>query len=181
MFQNMFPSINVATMQLSSVRRVVLMHRESDTEKITFRHYLIQVKSIGVTRAVKRVLRTEIPDLARYDDISDYIMKEAYAQAESDVEDESGTNTIELSAPYPGRLNRPVAIKTNRDGGGAADCKTTTPHQRPTGLQRAVRLVEIGPRMTLSLLKIQDGFCAGEILHHAYSTSFSTFLLVFRC
>ena len=36
--------------------------------------------------------------------------------------------------------------------------------------QRSVRLVEIGPRVTLQLLKIQKGFCEGDVLYHKYST-----------
>ena len=36
--------------------------------------------------------------------------------------------------------------------------------------QRSVRLVEIGPRLTLQLLKVQKGFCEGDVLYHKYST-----------
>lgn len=32
------------------------------------------------------------------------------------------------------------------------------------------RLVEIGPRLTLKLLKVEEGICDGEVLHHAYIT-----------
>ena len=34
-------------------------------------------------------------------------------------------------------------------------------------VQRAVRLFEIGPRMDLELVKIQEGLCDGRILYHA--------------
>jgi len=30
------------------------------------------------------------------------------------------------------------------------------------------RLTEIGPRMTLQLIKIEEGVCSGEILYHEY-------------
>ena len=30
------------------------------------------------------------------------------------------------------------------------------------------RLTEIGPRMTLQLIKIDEGVCSGEILYHEY-------------
>jgi len=34
--------------------------------------------------------------------------------------------------------------------------------------QRAVKLQEIGPRMELKLMKIQEGFCEGNVIYHAY-------------
>lgn len=36
--------------------------------------------------------------------------------------------------------------------------------------KRAVKLHELGPRMTLRLIKIQDGLCAGEVIHHEFIT-----------
>lgn len=35
--------------------------------------------------------------------------------------------------------------------------------------QSAIRLTELGPRMTLSLIKIEQGFCEGDVLHHEFS------------
>ena len=34
----------------------------------------------------------------------------------------------------------------------------------------SARLKEIGPRMTLTLVKILDGFCAGDSLYHKFDT-----------
>lgn len=34
--------------------------------------------------------------------------------------------------------------------------------------QRAVKLSEIGPRMELKLMKIQEGFCEGNVIYHSY-------------
>ena len=34
--------------------------------------------------------------------------------------------------------------------------------------QNAIRLTEIGPRMTLELVKIEEGLCDGEVLYHTY-------------
>jgi ribosome biogenesis protein SSF1/2 len=34
----------------------------------------------------------------------------------------------------------------------------------------AVRLTEIGPRLTLSLTKVERGICEGDVLYHAYKT-----------
>lgn len=34
--------------------------------------------------------------------------------------------------------------------------------------QSAIRLTEIGPRMTMELVKIEDGLCDGEVLYHTH-------------
>jgi ribosome biogenesis protein SSF1/2 len=33
--------------------------------------------------------------------------------------------------------------------------------------KRAIKLTELGPRLNLKLIKIQDGFCAGEVIYHS--------------
>ena len=40
--------------------------------------------------------------------------------------------------------------------------------------EAAVKLTEIGPRMNLTLMKVEDGFCAGEVRplpHQSVSTT----------
>jgi ribosome biogenesis protein SSF1/2 len=37
--------------------------------------------------------------------------------------------------------------------------------------QNAVRLHELGPRLTLSLVKVQEGFCDGQVLYHQFGTN----------
>lgn len=34
--------------------------------------------------------------------------------------------------------------------------------------QSAIRLTEIGPRMTMELVKIEEGLCDGEVLYHSH-------------
>lgn len=36
------------------------------------------------------------------------------------------------------------------------------------GGQSAVRLVELGPRLTFQLVKVEDGLLDGEVLYHRY-------------
>ena len=62
--------------------------------------------------------------------------------SESDVED-AGESTVTLADKYIGRGNRKSE-------------------------ERAIRLVELGPRMKLSVNKIQEGFNEGEVLYHSF-------------
>ncbi|GAA5797669.1 hypothetical protein HPULCUR_003060 [Helicostylum pulchrum] len=143
MLQNMFPSVDVQTMQLSEARRVLLFNYNEDTGTIDMRHYSIGVKATGVSKSIKRVINTNLPNLGDYEDISDYVLKEAII-SESDIED-GPESTVTLSQDYPGRNNR-------------------------RNEQRAVRLHELGPRMTLELTKVENGMCGGEVLYHRYIT-----------
>ncbi|KAI8144861.1 Brix domain-containing protein [Fennellomyces sp. T-0311] len=141
MLQNMFPSIDVQTVQLSQTRRVLLFNYNEDTGMIDLRHYAIGVKATGISKSIKRIINTDVPDLSNYDDISDYVLKEAIV-SESDVED-GPDSVVTLAQNYPGRNNR------KND-------------------QRAVRLQELGPRLTLDLIKVENGLCGGEVLYHKY-------------
>ncbi|KAI9145737.1 Brix domain-containing protein [Paraphysoderma sedebokerense] len=143
MFQNMLPPINVQTMQLAEARRLLLINYNSETNTLDFRHYSIDVKPIGISKAVKRVIFSDIPDLHKYSDISDYVERNAYP-ADSDMSDvEDPSNQITLPQNYVGRNNKKSE-------------------------QRAIKLKELGPRMKLTLVKIQDGFCEGEVLFHQF-------------
>ncbi|KAJ2581498.1 rRNA-binding ribosome biosynthesis protein [Coemansia sp. RSA 1836] len=142
MLQNMFPAINPSTMHLSDARRVVLFNYNEATGMVDFRHFTIVVKPVGVTKGVKRVIMAKnLPSLAGFDDISEYVLREAFA-SESDVED-GPENSVTLPQDYVGRGN------TKNE-------------------QRAIRLLELGPRMELRLMKIEGGLCEGDILYHNY-------------
>ncbi|ORE21092.1 Brix-domain-containing protein [Rhizopus microsporus] len=141
MLQNMFPSIDVQTIQLSQAKRVLLFNYNEDTQQIDVRHYSIGVKATGVSKSIKRVVNTDLPNLGDFEDISDYILKEAIV-SESDVED-------------------------------GPESTVTLPDQRRNE-QRAVRLYEIGPRMTLELVKVENGICGGEVLYHRYGNQNDT-------
>ena len=135
MFQSMFPTVNVNTVKLSDVRRVVLCHYNREQDIVEIRHYAVTAKLVGVNKAVKRLIRSEVPDLSKYKDISEFIMRDGGA-SDTEIEEDS---VVTLGQNYRGHK------KDNR---------------------RALQLVEIGPRLRLTLVKILDGFCAGKTLYH---------------
>ncbi|KAG9288195.1 hypothetical protein G9A89_020501 [Geosiphon pyriformis] len=141
MFQNMFPPINVKTMQLSEARRVVLFSYNNETNRIDFRHYNIGVKPVGISKSIKRIITAEIPDLHNYDDISEYVLREAQA---SESEAENGIDSkVTLPQDFVGRNNKKLD-------------------------QRAIKLTELGPKLELQLIKVQSGLCDGEVLFHEF-------------
>ncbi|GAA6052541.1 hypothetical protein JCM3770_003233, partial [Rhodotorula araucariae] len=213
-FQNLFPPIHVQTMALSSARRVVLLSYNSTTHTVDFRHYVIQVRPVGVSKSVRKIVAGStnnkalplssrkrplegtseseasdaegdhavaaprpvqgkaraskakgILDLSRADDISDYILRQeqmGFVTSDSEVSDLSDAGStsgaggsdseqdekrgkVRLAADYVGRGNRGRGVR---------------------GEKRAVRLVELGPRMELGLVKIEEGVGEGEVLFH---------------
>mmetsp|Transcript_28230 Transcript_28230/g.45409 ORF Transcript_28230/g.45409 Transcript_28230/m.45409 type:complete len:391 (-) Transcript_28230:4-1176(-) len=148
-FQAMFPAINVRTVKLVNCQRVLLLHLNVEEETIEFRHYLIRTKVSGLSRAVKRIVRSNVPDLSKAEDISDILNANALSGSESEFEDESHCVSVPLAN------NKRSKKKVNKE-------------ERTS--QSVVRLSEIGPRMTMNLYKVEDGMFTGEVQYHKYES-----------
>lgn len=75
MFQNMFPALNIHQLHLNDCRRVVMIHYESETDTVELRHYYIHVKPVGISKSVKRIIQTNLPNMHQLADISEYVLK----------------------------------------------------------------------------------------------------------
>ena len=145
--QHMFPSLHLPTLVLSHCRRVVLFHYDPTTQLIELRHYLITASPANLSRAMRRLVRGKLTDMSKYDDIADYVKAmEAGTAATAGSESEGEVaedNKVTLGDRYVGRGN----VRGGKSG---------------------VRLKELGPRITLSTLKIEEEFCGGTVLYHHY-------------
>ncbi|XP_058008618.1 peter Pan-like protein isoform X2 [Hevea brasiliensis] len=140
MFQNIFPAIDINTVKLASCQRVVLLNYNKDTKLIDFRHYSIRLQPVGVSRRIRKfVQKHQVPDLRSLQDVSDFVTKAGYG-SESEADDEAATVTL---ASDLGRVNR-------------------------ASTKSAVKLQEIGPRMTLQLIKVEEGLCSGSVIFSEY-------------
>jgi len=143
MFQNMFPSLPVKTIKLSQCARVCLWNFDDTEEEIEMRHYRIKASPVGINRNIKRVVKgKKIPNLAKYKDISEYIDDKGYITSDSEREDNDDNRMI-LPQNYSGRHNK-------------------------ASHKSAIRLKEMGPRMTLQLIKIQEGVDDGQVLYNRF-------------
>jgi len=142
MFQNMFPTINVTKVKLNDIRRCVLINYNKETGLIDFRHYTIKVVPVGLNRGVKKIVSSRIPNLGRLEDLAD-IVTGAGNISESEAEDE----------------NSKVVLPQEMSVRGAMSAQ-----------QSSVRLVELGPRISMELIKIEDGLLDGEVMFHKYVT-----------
>lgn len=140
MFQNMFPSINIHKVKLNTIRRCLLLNYSSMDQSIDFRHYTIKVAPCGINRAVKKLVQSKVPDLGHLRDISEYVDQGGLSESEAELD--GASNQVVLPQKISSRGN--------------------TLNQ-----QSAVRMVELGPRMKLKLVKVEEGLMTGEVMYHA--------------
>lgn len=145
MFQNLFPTINVTTTKLSTCQRVLLLEYNAESKRIVLRHYSIAVKAAGVAKNLKKLLdrKRETPDLGALEDISELMTKSGYG-SESEGED-AEAGKVELED-----RNRKGEFRGTR--------------------QSRIKLTEIGPRMELEVIKVEEGLCDGKVLYHRFES-----------
>lgn len=197
-FQNAFPALNVHVMKLKDARRVVLLHYDKEEQTIEFRHYLITTTQLGLQKSVKRLLQRKITDMGDEQDIADYILSQTGA-TESDAEDMANMDgQVDLPdtmgskvamkkkkkkfVPPKNRLSANGAEENDSDGDeekegsengdddGAASVSAASALGEVKMVKSAVRLSEIGPRMQMKLIKVEEGLNDGIVLFHALKT-----------
>lgn len=122
----------------------MLVHLDKESGMIELRHFAIRAAPLGVSKPVKKITRTRIPDLGKLEDISEVFGAVGSGFA-SDSEPDDDDTHVTLPQNFAGRGNT----------------KST---------QSAIRLTEIGPRLSMELVKIEKGLCDGEVLYNAHIT-----------
>ncbi|KAK9328693.1 Brix domain-containing protein [Lipomyces starkeyi] len=100
--------------------------------------------------ASKKRLSKKIPNLGKTNDIADFLLR-----------DDAGEMSAVTSESEP-------EDDDMFDGSVLHDARSRGT-SRPE--KKAVKLIELGPRMKLKLVKIQEGVCEGDVLYHAYKRS----------
>jgi len=191
-FQSLFPPIAPQTTPLSSIRRVLLLNREISKEKgddgtyiINLRHYAITTKATGLSRPLRRLNAAEkllhsqtstksrkngLPNLGRLEDIADYMIGgeggEGYmtdATSGSEVDTDAEVEILDTSARKV--LSQKVRQQQRQR---ASDGKGKEGSSHNGVEKRAVKLVELGPRLKLRMTKVEEGVCTGKVMWHEY-------------
>jgi len=181
-FQSLFPPINPQSQPLSSIRRVMLLNREptekdDDSYILTLRHYAIATKKTGVSKRIRRLdpkeirnrdkKKTAVPNLGKLEDAADYLLDPSAAGYTSASETELDTDAeVEVAES----TTRRVLNKREMQRQKAAEKGQDKPTHTPGVEKRAVKLVELGPRLRLRLMKVEDGVCDGKIMWHDFIT-----------
>ncbi|OQV20076.1 Suppressor of SWI4 1-like protein [Hypsibius exemplaris] len=140
MLQSMYPSLNVTKLKLKQVYRCVLFNYNVETDRVEFRHYNIKAKPHGLSRPMQKLMKSQVPNMSGLQSI-DELFTQAGNASESEMEDDPD-NKVSLPQPISSRGNMANQLSS-------------------------IRLTELGPRLTLELIKIEDGICDGEVLYHS--------------
>ena len=142
-------------MNLSTCKRVILFNLKDDNT-IEFRHYGLSARQRQINRTIKKLVnKNKVPNLAGFNDIADYILhsRGAKRSASSQGDNDYGAYSSESELDdLPGS-------------------KITLPddfQNRKANTNVALRLHELGPRLSLKLVKIEEGVCRGNVVHHEY-------------
>ena len=176
-FQSMFPPISPQNTPLSSIRRIMLLNRET-TEKGTYvlslRHYAITTRRTGVSKRIRRLDSVEqrqrekkghaMPDLGRLEDVADYLLDPAAGGYTSASETELDTDAeVEVLQTGPRKVMSRKEMLRREAGSDKSRAKSGRNVEK-----RAIKLVELGPRMKMRMVKVEDGLCDGKIMWHEF-------------
>jgi ribosome biogenesis protein SSF1/2 len=175
-FRSLFPQVAPQSTPLGSVKRVLLLNREPESDSangtytITLRHYAITTRVVGLSKAIKRinaaekVSRKKVPNLGQLEDVSQYVLDPTTANYTSASESEADTDAeVEVLNPRTRTLHyRDKLEKIQAQG------KRTRSDGRPAVEKRGIVLSEIGPRMRLRLIKVEENLCEGKIMWHEF-------------
>ena len=187
-FQSMFPSISPQATPLTSIRRILLLNRErktAGTYVYTLRHYAITTRASGVSKRIRRIdpaqqqqkkkTHPSIPNLGRLEDAADYLLDTSAAGYTSASETELDTDAeVEvLETPATKVLSRKqrdklAAQRAQSHQNGDAPNGTSKARSHGNIEKRAVKLTELGPRITLRLVKVEEGICEGKVMWNSF-------------
>jgi len=97
---------------------------------------------VGLNRGVKKIVTSRVPNLGRCADVAEFLQKGGAGLSESEGEEDEASH-----------VTAPQGVSVRGVVGGSTS---------------SVRLVELGPRMTLRLIKVEEGLLDGEVLHHEF-------------
>jgi ribosome biogenesis protein SSF1/2 len=193
-FQSLFPPISPQSTPLSSIRRVLLLNREPPSQKsidpnspepengtytINLRHYAITTRPTGLSRGIRRLNAAEklitsrekkrkgIPNLGRLEDVADYLLDPSAAASgytsasETEIETDAEVEVLTpkakkvLSSAQRKKLSQRTPNSDSSRAGRAPE-------------KRAIKLIELGPRMRLRMIKVEEGICGGKVMWHEF-------------
>ena len=145
---------------------------------LNLRHYAITTKATGLSRGIRRLNAAEkllksrerkkssvLPNLGKLEDVADYLLDPSAAAgftsaSESEADTDAEVEVLETAAKKvlsKSRLSRVRAGDGDNPGSGGVE-------------RRAVKLVELGPRLKLRLAKVEEGVCSGKVMWHERET-----------
>lgn len=192
LLQLMFPPISPETLKVSGVKRVLILNKNPNGE-IDLRHYSIDTRPVGVSKSIKKIINVKqkshkkLFNLGKMSDISDFVL-DPYNGFTSDSEVEDDEIVQVKETPQVKKLQQrarqreeakqakaaeeaAAAIGSDDDDNeenNEATLRLKQQERERNVKKKAVKLTEIGPRLTLGLVKIEEECFKGKVLYHSY-------------
>jgi len=148
MFQNIFPTLKIRKVNLSDCNRACLFDYNAKNEIIQIRHYKIKNSHISLNKKINNIIEgKKIPNMKNYLDISQYFENSTIGTSESETENFK-------HAPLLLSNEKSDVIKNGVS-------------------KSAICLKELGPRISLRLLKVENKMKLGRILYSRCKTKSS--------
>ncbi|EXJ57321.1 hypothetical protein A1O7_07668 [Cladophialophora yegresii CBS 114405] len=188
-FQSMFPPISPQSTPLSSIRRILLLNREAQadgTYVISLRHYAITTRRTGVSKRIRRFDAREqrlrekksgaaLPNLGKLEDVAEYLLDPAaggYTSAsETELDTDAEVEVLETTTQKVlSRKELQRQQEARKQNGEKDDVPDSSARTASNVEKRAVKLVELGPRMRLRMVKVEEGICEGRVMWNEFVT-----------
>ena len=140
MFQSFFPPVNLGEVQMNKFKRVVLVNlriNNNNTPELEFRHYDIDLQKYSVKKTISNLIN----NLGKTKDLSNF------------------NNISDYILKHTGYSS----CSDNEEEG---QCEIIN-EKNKTNEKTQIKLKEIGPRLNLSIFKIQEGFFKGNVVYHS--------------
>ena len=140
MFQSFFPPVNLGEVQMKKFKRVVLINlnlNNNNIPELEFRHYDIDMYKYSVKKTISNIIN----DLGKTKDLSNF------------------NNISDYILKHTGYSS----CSDNEEEG---QCEIID-EKNKTNEKTQIKLKEIGPRLNLSIFKIQEGFFKGNVVFHS--------------
>lgn len=182
MFQNIFPALNPSKIQLNTIKRVFMINKDQQTGEISLRHYAIDVREVEISKNLKNLYKSKeklnkaVPNLNRKEDIASLILDHdigAYT-SESEIEEDAIVKVMDRQDKNIKAVSQKDRVPDHDEDGDIemndeGMPTASLPEQNlAQPKKKAIKLTELGPRLTLKLVKIEEGICAGKVLHHEF-------------
>ena len=140
LFQSFFPPLSIGNVQMNKFKRVVLINLNlNDISKpiLEFRHYDIEFQR----HSIKKTISNLVNNLGKVKDLSSF------------------NNISDYILKHTGYSS----CSDNEEEGQFDMVNEKNKETEKT----QIKLIEIGPRLNLSLFKIQEGFFKGNVVYHS--------------
>lgn len=166
LLQSFFPPLNLNSIQLKKCKRVVLFNlniNENNIPEIEFRHFDIDIEKYSLKKTIANIINNKTHDLSKFNNISDYILKHSGYTSQSD-NDEPDLGVCDVINDN----DIAEAMKEEKPEEEKNEKEKEKKKKLIEDNKVKVRLTEMGPRLTLQVHKIVEGFLKGNVLFHSY-------------